>query len=680
MMKYEGSMKVKIEDEKKCRTGWRIIFFLILAKGAAVFASTPWLPDSLVSEDNVYEYTFSDFDKARQIMQQLRTRKSLPAFRLDITEGDLYFNTGRYYQALTFYHRALLNDSVATDDRRYMEQVHRLISCYDCLHNEVKKTYYVERLLKKAEQCGDVAMQSIALFNMGKMLYYQGNKEKGYDYMQRAADGMEQTDYKYKYDNLRYNYNTLLVFRETDRLYEEALRTIEALEKVVGKETKGEIRMDGLAEKERKALHAHRAVVLFRLNREEEAEEYYRRFLSLYEVYPHDNYLIMPYLFDRKMYDEVIRMNTSREKTLIAEADTVNYHMATIKRSLGQAYKEKGDYRKAARYFESLAVLRDSIKNREQKSAALELAALYETNEKDLFIQQQAADMRMRNVWLGFVACIVGLLGIFLGRTIRYNRKIRRKNDALVATIEDLLGYKEELCRKREENLVLQARLREALAPVSPVRRTDGKTEGMPEIGDGAEAGGEGKDPRMPRSSCETGTGGESERKAAGESGGEAVSSAVYPDRAGDEDQGGDGADTRPEVPGASHEPKATDWYDSLLFERVQHEITKRLLYLQPDFSREELIKTVYIPKNKFAPLFKQYAGKSFPKYVNDLRLEHAARMLKEYPDYTVDTVARSCGMSTVQTFHRLFLDKFGVTPAEFRTGLKHVDSKGDMT
>ncbi len=32
---------------------------------------------------------------------------------------------------------------------------------------------------KKGKQCGDKAMQSVALFNMGKMLYYQGNKGEG---------------------------------------------------------------------------------------------------------------------------------------------------------------------------------------------------------------------------------------------------------------------------------------------------------------------------------------------------------------------------------------------------------------------------------------------------------------------------------------------------------------------
>ena len=440
-----------------------ILIWMIIAislTGTRVLAdNNTSLPDSLITDDYVYDYTFSDFDKAERIMQELRKRKKLPDYKLDITEGDLYFNTGQYYRALKFYKRALESDSVRLDDNRTMEQTHRLISCYDCLHNEVKKAQYVDELMKKAKQCANKEMQSVAMFNMGKMLYYQGNKEKGYDYMQRAADLMEQTDYKYKYDNLRYNYNTLLTFQELDRRSEEALRTLEALQAVVAGETGTETPMEGLSEKEKKAMYAHYAVVLFRLGRTQEAENYYQKFLSTAKDYTRDDYLVMPYLFDRKRYDEVIRMNSAREKTFAAQGDTVTYHMTTIKKSLGQAYEKKGDYRTAARYFKELAVLRDSIKGREQKSAALELATIYETHEKDLQLQKQEADAHTRNICLWTIGCIALLLGILLWLTVRYNLTIRLKNTAMVQTIEDLLAYKKEL-----ENLRKELRQNEATA------------------------------------------------------------------------------------------------------------------------------------------------------------------------------------------------------------------------
>lgn len=52
------------------------------------------LPDSIINEDAVYEYTFTDYDKACRIMKELRSRGNLPSYTLDMTEGDLYYNTG----------------------------------------------------------------------------------------------------------------------------------------------------------------------------------------------------------------------------------------------------------------------------------------------------------------------------------------------------------------------------------------------------------------------------------------------------------------------------------------------------------------------------------------------------------------------------------------------------------
>ena len=581
------------------------------------------LPDSLITDDYVYDYTFSDFGKAEYIMQELRKRKKLPDFKLDITEGDLYFNTGQYYRALKFYKRALENDSVQLDDNRTMEQIHRMISCYDCLHNETKKAQYVDLLMKKAKQCDNKEMQSIAIFNMGKMLYYQGNKNNGYDYMQRAADLMEETDYKYKYDNLRYNYNTLLTFQEQDHRNEEALRTLETLQKVVTKETDSETPMEGLSEKEKKAMFAHYAVVLFRLGRMQEAEDYYKRFLSTAKEYDRDNYLIMPYLFDRRMYDKVIAMNSIREKKLSAQGDTVTYHMTTIKRSLGQAYEEKGDYRSAARYFRELAVLRDSIKNREQKSAALELATLYETHEKDMIIQQQDSDVRIRNLWLVLMANIAVLLIIILCFGIRYYRKIRFKNSALVKNINELLYYKEELYQVKDTNLILQEKvcvLTNTLESIQ-VRQKE-----------------------------------------------QPLDVAIVEEKAMITD------DIEPES--ETDAEACNGRYGKELYEQMEHLIVSEQLYLDPAFSVDKARKLVGIPRNRFTSFMIRYTGEHFPKYLNKFRLYHAARLLQENPNYSVETVARESGIPALRSFHRLFLDEFGVTPMEYRKKSKDIDNK----
>lgn len=580
---------------------------LLAPAGAAHAASDP-LPDSLLTIDCVYKYTYSDFELARRIMEQLREKQSDPRHELDTAEGDLYYNTEHIYQALRFYRRALESKPVKEDPQQYMEMIHRMISCYDRVHDETQKAHYVDLLMKQAEACGDEAMQSVALFNMGKMLYYEGNKERGYQFMRQATEQMARTDYKYKYDNLRYNYNTLLVFLEWDNRCEEALSTLDALEKIITDNADGVVEMNGLDDKERKSLIAHRAVILCRQKKLNEADACYRQFLATDTYSDRDNYLIIAYLFARERYDEIIRMESAREKRFVEQGDTVNYAMTSIKKSLGHAYREKGDYKTSARYYEELAILRDSIKNREQKSAALELAAVYETNEKELRLHEQAAEIRLRTIALALVCCIVLLLGILLWRTKRYSRTIRHKNESMVGTIEELLSYKEELFLLKGRTRVLREQLRQKHA------------------GDDAPA------------ATQT-----------------AEASAADNDSAPERESGENNA-------------------DQYLFDRIEQKIVGDKLFLNPDFSREELIKVIYVPKNRFAQLFRQYTGANFPKYVNNLRLDYAARMLREYPEYTVDAIAKSCGMATVQTFHRLFLEKFGVTPTEFRSGLQHAD------
>ncbi len=106
---------------------------------------------------------------------------------------------------------------------------------------------------------------------------------------------------------------------------------------------------------------------------------------------------------------------------------------------------------------------------------------------------------------------------------------------------------------------------------------------------------------------------------------------------------------------------------DEELYKRVIRTIIKKNLYLNPRLTRDDVISEVYVPHNKFAQLFSKYAGTTFNKYINDLRLEYAARLLRDNPEYTIEAIGEKCGMPISQTFYRNFSDKFGVTPSDFR-------------
>ena len=526
-----------------------------LAFSGLVFANgngSTDLPDSILTEDHIYKYLYTDRTRSEQIMTEMRRRGTLPVWELDYIEGDLHYNTGRHREALTHYAAALESRHAKGNDTLRMELLHRQISCYDGLHDEVNKMRCIDRLMTLAKELGDKPMESIALFNMGKSLRYQGDKERGYKYMEQGAAMMAGTDYRLKYDNLRYEYKTLVMFYERDGRYDDVLRVLDAWEEIVSASTGGEPAIDGLDDSERKDLCAMRTVALSRLGRKEEAAECYRQFCAWDKNLDRNSYLIMPYLFDTGQYDEILRINLLRERFLVSRKDTVNYYMASVLKFLGYAYRNVGDYKLSSAYFERLSVLRDSLKCREQESAAQDYAALYDSKEKDRQILQEQQESR--TAWTTVIVVCVLLVagGCFTVAISRKNRDISRRNAALAVQVKDYVTDQKELDRKTEENLALRDQLEQTRKELETVKS------------------------RMGRPHTQT-------------------AAKAVPEK----------------------DKNLSAEIDRILFERITCEIKNRQLFLNPDFSRKELLKIIPVPQNKFAGLFKQFAGKSFTDYVS---------------------------------------------------------------
>lgn len=565
------------------------IAFILMCPCSIQAASNYQLPDSIVTEDNVYKYMFTDFDKAQAIMQAMRERKKLPDWELDYVEGDLLFNTGHYYQAVKLYKQALENQQVKKDNTIYMDLLHRMVSCYDCVHNEALKSKYLRSLLEKAESCNDKTMQAVALFNIGKDQYEQGNKKAGAEHMEEATKMMASTDYKNKYDNLRYNYNSLLIFYIRDHRGDDALRTLDALEKVITASTgKENASIDGLDIKEKKTLYANKAVVYNMLGKNTEADIYYKKYLSLGPATERDNYLVMPYLFARKKYDEVFRICLDREKFLIGQRDTINLHMASILHYLGRAYYKIGQYQQAADYYNRLASLRDSIKVRELRSSAQELAESYENSEKDKLIVKQEE----QKIILGMI-CLVIIIIMIVG-SVSY-RKIRQRNASLVRAVKKSIDCNNDLTIKEEELRKQRARTSELEQMIEELKISNN-----------------------------------------------AISS-LYEEK-------------------TNQEAKMAEDLDNIL-----HEIKEKKLFLKPALTPKIVQNTTGAPASLLGDFFEHHTGKKFKDYITGLRMEYAAQLLLEYPNYTIEYIGNMCGIESRQHFHRLFSSHFGITPSAFR-------------
>lgn len=76
----------------------------------------------------------------------------------------------------------------------------------------------------------------------------------------------------------------------------------------------------------------------------------------------------------------------------------------------------------------------------------------------------------------------------------------------------------------------------------------------------------------------------------------------------------------------------------------------------------------VYMDMNKSAlcKFVKRYIGQTFTEYVNSLRLDKAALLLTSTTEPACD-IAYDCGFANVSYFHRLFSNKYGMSPCAYR-------------
>ena len=102
--------------------------------------------------------------------------------------------------------------------------------------------------------------------------------------------------------------------------------------------------------------------------------------------------------------------------------------------------------------------------------------------------------------------------------------------------------------------------------------------------------------------------------------------------------------------------------------EAILQVIKEKKLYLDPQFDRQAASDYFQITTRDVGAAFAQgseYAN--ITDFINRLRLDHARELMTTRPDMSIDEVATASGFSVRRTFSRLFKEKFGLTPTEYR-------------
>ena len=79
------------------------------------------------------------------------------------------------------------------------------------------------------------------------------------------------------------------------------------------------------------------------------------------------------------------------------------------------------------------------------------------------------------------------------------------------------------------------------------------------------------------------------------------------------------------------------------------------------------LSHSLAINKNELSQFFSQCQNTTFRIWLSEIRFNAAKKMMKEFPDYNNDIISAECGFSSRSYLYRIFKEKEGCTPVEWR-------------
>lgn len=88
--------------------------------------------------------------------------------------------------------------------------------------------------------------------------------------------------------------------------------------------------------------------------------------------------------------------------------------------------------------------------------------------------------------------------------------------------------------------------------------------------------------------------------------------------------------------------------------------------HFQQEITIEEIASQCYYSKSHFMKFFKEVMGVTFIQYLNDYRLDVAAKLLTTTSD-SIYEVAMDVGFDNLSYFNRCFKKKYGMTPGQYR-------------
>ena len=108
------------------------------------------------------------------------------------------------------------------------------------------------------------------------------------------------------------------------------------------------------------------------------------------------------------------------------------------------------------------------------------------------------------------------------------------------------------------------------------------------------------------------------------------------------------------------------------LFDRLDHLVVDKKLYLNPTISISELSKELSVNRNYVSQAINRASEKSFTLYINEYRIEYFTQLLTDdkFAHYSLEALSQESGFNSISSFNRACKVIKGMSPSEYRKEL----------
>jgi len=113
---------------------------------------------------------------------------------------------------------------------------------------------------------------------------------------------------------------------------------------------------------------------------------------------------------------------------------------------------------------------------------------------------------------------------------------------------------------------------------------------------------------------------------------------------------------------------------EEILIIKLKNFLKDNPVYVNPGINRKSLAEMIGTNENYIRTAIKEQLGYTFNEYMNELRLNHAKKLLATSPnECTIEEIANASGFNNRSTLYRKFKEKYEITPDEYRKLIKRM-------